>query len=181
MKNYDVDIVNQTSINSSKLNDFIKSANEIEYHFRILLSEILSEKFRKKHKKKKNEEDFGEIEDDGSGKASLYLTMTKTVDDPKMSFDKKVVLRKAKTDINNEGKNLKTIIKDEYNWRKKDTTEIDKKHNSPGLLFDWDRKDKENDTETETPEDTVSHLSKTQQKRRQALENFKNNLLKNTD
>ncbi len=153
--------------------------NEIEYHFRILLSEILSEKFKKKRKKKKeNEEYFGEIEDDGSGKASLYLTMTKTVDDPKMSFDKKVVLKKAQKDLKAEGKNLKTIIKEETGWRGGDTINAVKKSNSSGLLFDWDGKDNENNTETEMQEDTLSHLSKTQLKRKQALENFKKNVFK---
>lgn len=152
--------------------------NEIEYHFKILLSELLAQKFRKNKKKRDNQEYFGEVEDDGSGKASLYLTMTKTVDDPKISFDKKFVLKKVNTDLKAEGKNLKTIIKEENSWRNtNDTAAKANKVKSSGLLFNWDEKDG-SENSNEMMEDTTAQLSRTQQKRRQAFEEFRENVFK---
>jgi hypothetical protein len=154
--------------------------NEIEYHFRILLSEILSQKFHKNRKKKKNEEYFGEIEDDGSGRASLYLSMTKTVDDPKMSFDKKFVFKKTKSDLKAEGKNLKTIIKEEIDWRNNDSITSGKNNKNPGLLFEWDdEKTSKGTSENTVSTDSTSQLSRTQQKRKKAFEEFKKGFSKN--
>ena len=59
--------------------------NEINYEFKILLNEILSNKFKRKNKKKVSE--FGVVQEDGIKGMTMFLNMEGTVDDPKISYN----------------------------------------------------------------------------------------------
>jgi len=90
--------------------------HEIDYKFKIYLPELLSKKSKKA---KKQNEEFGVIEDDGLG-MWLFLSMTGTVNDPVIKYDKKSYVQKIGEDIKKEKQTLKTILNEEFGWFKKD-------------------------------------------------------------
>ncbi|MFA6924095.1 MAG: AsmA-like C-terminal region-containing protein [Bacteroidales bacterium] len=94
-------------------------SNEINYHIKLQLSEILANKAKKA---KKENEEFGVVEEDNTGKTNLFISVTGTVDNPKYSYDTKGVKENIIINLAKEKQNLKEIIKDEFKWLKKDTT-----------------------------------------------------------
>ncbi|MFH0894637.1 MAG: AsmA-like C-terminal region-containing protein [Bacteroidota bacterium] len=129
-----IEIKNETifipamEIKSSELNLTVsgqhKFNNEIQYNVRLLLSEILANKAKKA---KKENEDFGVVEEDGLGKTSIYVKITGTVDDPKYAYDSKGWKAKIIVGVMKEKQNLKTILNEEFNWFKKDSAVIKNK------------------------------------------------------
>ena len=93
--------------------------NVIDYHIRLLLSQILSQKAKKA---KKENEEFGVVEDDGLGRTNLYINVSGTVDNPVYTYDAKGVKAKLAVDFIKEKKNLKNILNEEFGWFKKDTS-----------------------------------------------------------
>ena len=98
--------------------------NEINYRIKLLLSDLMAQKAKKA---KKENEEFGVVEDDGLGKTSLYIHVTGTVDNPVYKYDTKGVKAKIAVGFIKEKQNLKTILNDEFGWFKKDTSVINKK------------------------------------------------------
>jgi hypothetical protein len=114
--------------------------NYFEYKIKVNLSEILA---RKARKAKKENEEFGVVENDGSGGTSLYLAITGTPDNYKIRYDKKEAGIKIKNDLQNEKKVLKSILKEEFGFFKKDTVG-NKLHNSKQentFILDWGEED----------------------------------------
>lgn len=91
--------------------------NEIDYHFTLLLNELLGRKVRKP---KRNE--FGYVEDDGLGKTKLFLKMTGTVANPKIAYDSKELKNNLKEKLRQEKQTVKRLLKEEFGWFKKDTS-----------------------------------------------------------
>jgi hypothetical protein len=119
--------------------------NVIDYHLRLLLSQLLSQKAKKA---KKENEEFGVEEDDGLGKTNLYISITGTVDNPVCTYDAKGVKAKLAVDYMKEKKNLKNILNDEFGWFKKDTSVTnnkDKKKTEIKLPKKESKKDKDKD------------------------------------
>ncbi len=112
-------------------------SNEIEYHFRVFLSDIL---FSKARKAKKENEEFGYLEDDGRGKTSLYLTMKGSGGDYKFSYDNKSVRDKIKSDMKKENQNMKALLNEEFEWFKKDSASFKPKEpeKNTELKIEWD-------------------------------------------
>lgn len=110
--------------------------NNIDYHFDLLMSDVL---WNKAKKKKKENFEFGYISDDGLGKTSLFLHLTGTIDDYKVSYDTKGLKESFKEDLKKEKTTLKTILNKEFGWFKKDTTlkkeEVEK---DDGLIIEWE-------------------------------------------
>jgi len=92
--------------------------HEIDYNFKIYLPELLSKKSKKA---KKENEEFGVVEDDGLG-LWLFLSMTGTVQEPSIRYDKKSYVQKIGDDLKKEKQTLKVILNEEFGWFKKDTT-----------------------------------------------------------
>jgi hypothetical protein len=92
--------------------------NVIDYHIKLLLSDLMAQKAKKA---KKENEEFGIVEDDGLGKTSLYVLVTGTVDNPVYKYDAKGVKAKIAVGFIKEKQNLKTILNEEFGWFKKDT------------------------------------------------------------
>lgn len=84
--------------------------NIIDYQLKILLSDIL-----KKKSKKLGDEQFGELEDDGRGKTVLYIKMYGDAENPKFGIDKIGIKKKLAADLKKEGKEVKQVLKDEFN------------------------------------------------------------------
>lgn len=106
--------------------------NNIDYHIRLLLSDVLGRKV------KNNNDEFGEIEDDGLGRTKLLLAMRGTVSNPKFSYDRKAAVEKLKNDIRNEKQTLKSILKSEFGIYKKDSTLVKKPKKKEELQVEWE-------------------------------------------
>ena len=83
--------------------------NEINYDIKILLNEILGNKFKRKNKKKVSE--FGIVETDNTKGMTLFLKMEGTIDDPKISNSLKLSEELSKG-FKKEKKVLKEILKE---------------------------------------------------------------------
>jgi VCBS repeat-containing protein len=116
--------------------------NEIDYHFKVLMSDIL---FNKAKKAKKENDEFGVVEDDKSGKTSLFISMTGTVDEPVIKYDKQGAKQNLKENITEEKHTLKQILREEFGWFKKDTTlyKKDKPKEDGKFIIKWDEEEKE--------------------------------------
>ena len=83
--------------------------NEINYDITLLLSELMSNEFRKKNTKINNE--FGEIKSNNEGLSAIYLKMIGTTDDTKIEFDNIKFRAKINNKIEKEKKIINNIIK----------------------------------------------------------------------
>jgi hypothetical protein len=76
----------------------------IDYHLRVPLIN-----FRKKDK----DEAFGAIQEDGTGRATLFITIKGTADNYKISYDRESVKQKLKQDVKKEKEEFLNIFKKE--------------------------------------------------------------------
>lgn len=109
--------------------------NEYEYHVKMLLSDILSKKARKT--RVRNEE-FGEVEDDGLGRTSIYLLLKGKGDNVDVSYDMKAQGNQIKENIKKEKENLKTIFNEEYGLYDKSPETARKQGTKPRFRIKWD-------------------------------------------
>ena len=110
-------IIPNMEVNSNTMNIQLSGShyfdNSYEYHFVILLSEVLG----KKHKKNLNNE-FGEIEDDGYGRSKLHLTLTGKGEDFDVKYDRSGLGQKLQYDLKEEKSSLKEALNKEFGWFK---------------------------------------------------------------
>lgn len=136
-----------TEIQSSALNlsawgthDF---DNNIDYHVRVGLRELLSKKFLK-NKPKQVDADGELVEDDGRGGSNLFLLVTGTAENPKVKYDMGAVKNKIKEDFKKEKFALKDILKKEFGPKDgKNKNEDNPPKDSKILNFDTGKKKKE--------------------------------------
>lgn len=111
----------QFQIKSSAMNLYCSGThdfeNNVDYHFKVTLSELLSKK-RKREAPKNNE--FDEVEEDNEGKTTLFISMTGNIDHPIIKFDRKELKQYVKDEIKNEKQTVKQLLKDEFGLFKKD-------------------------------------------------------------
>jgi hypothetical protein len=119
------------NISGSGVHDF---DNNIDYHLRLLMSDVLGKKV------KQNSDEFGEIADDGLGRTQLFLGMKGTVDNPKFTYDRKAVAEKVKGDIKAEKQNLKAMLKSEFGMFRKDSTVVthQQKKKKEEMQIEWE-------------------------------------------
>lgn len=120
--------ISKTSIKNSAMNmDFYGKhtfSNEIDYHIKLLLSEVLA---KRPGKSKEMDEELALVENDPDNKRCVFLTMTGTIDNPVIKYDRKGMKEKIKEDIKEEKKNLKKILFEEFGLFKKDTASFNNK------------------------------------------------------
>ena len=93
--------------------------NVMDYEFKILLNEILGDKFRRKNKKRVSE--FGVVQDDGVKGMTMFLKMQGTVDNPQISYNT-LRLRESLSDgFKKEKKELKDVIKNQFKDKNNDS------------------------------------------------------------
>ena len=68
--------------------------NNIDYHLKLLLSDVLTAKFKRG---KNSDEEFGVVEEDGLGRTTLFLKIGGTTDDPEFGYDTKELKEKIKS------------------------------------------------------------------------------------
>ncbi len=114
--------------------------NEINYRVKLSLNELLSKKAKKA---KKENDEFGEIADDGLGRTNIFLLMTGTVENPTIKYDSKSAIKNVQQDLKVEKQTLKTILKEEFGLFKKDTTLNNKTpKDDTKFIIKWDESDK---------------------------------------
>ncbi|MFL5752929.1 MAG: AsmA-like C-terminal region-containing protein, partial [Bacteroidia bacterium] len=121
--------ISRTSIKNNAMNmDFYGTHtfnNEIDYHIRLLLSEVLA---KRPGKNKQLDEELSLVENDPDNKRAVFLTMTGTLDKPIIKYDRRGMKDKIKEDIKEEKKNLKKILFEEFGLFKKDTANFKNKN-----------------------------------------------------
>lgn len=102
----------QMEISSSALNLKVHGihyfTNKIDYHFSILLSEILNKKFKIKNK---NHDEFGEFEEENQTRNEIFVRLSGSVDHPVFSIDKNAMKKSRKEKWQEEKKNIQTLLK----------------------------------------------------------------------
>ncbi|MBL4669650.1 MAG: hypothetical protein JKY30_10360 [Flavobacteriales bacterium] len=138
----------KTEINSTALDLTFSGThtfnNVIDYHFKLLMSDVL---WRKAKKNKKENTEFGYIEDDGLGKTALFLHLTGTIDDYKVSYDTKGLKESFKADLKKEKTTLKTILNKEFGWFKKDSMlKKEEEKKDDGFIIEWEEAEDKSQT-----------------------------------
>lgn len=137
--------VPKMEINSSAMNLSVAGThtfdNVVDYHFKLLLNELLGKKARKA---KKENEEFGTVEDDGLGKTAIYISMIGPLENPKISYDKSGLKMQMKQNVATETQNLKSILRNEFGWFKKDSTlkAAPQKKQNARFETEWEESDK---------------------------------------
>ncbi len=116
-------IIPQMDINSSAFNisgsGIHQFDNHYQYKLKVLLSEVL---YGKAKRAKKENEEYGRIEDDGLGRTSIYLTVEGFGKDYKIAYDSRKTMDIIKESLVKQKRELKEIFHDEFGWFKKDST-----------------------------------------------------------
>ena len=124
-------------IKSSALSVFISGIHtfeqEIDYRIKLLLSELMSTKFRKKNTQIK-ETEFGEVKENGKIFNTIYFTMTGNSENPKISFDGIRFREDVQKGIKQEKEIIKTIIKEDILL----TKEQEKEENGQDIIIEWE-------------------------------------------
>lgn len=103
--------------------------NTIDYHFNFRFLEL----------KEAHQSEFGEIKDDGTG-LKLYIRMHGDLDNPSYSWDKEEKKAEKQEQWQQEKENLKSILKEEFNLFKRDTTvkSNNTKQEDVKFIIEWD-------------------------------------------
>ena len=113
----------QMDIYSSAFNIKVSGIHNFDNHYtykvKILLSDILWGK-AKRHKKEN--EEFGIVEDDGLGKTTIPLSIVGYNSDYKISYDTKEAFNMFKSTLSNQRIEIKQALNNEFGWYKNDST-----------------------------------------------------------
>ncbi len=110
-------IIPQMEVNSNKMNIKLSGQhgfnNSYDYHFSILLSEIMGKKYEQSLSN-----EFGEIENDGLGRTQLFISLKGKGDDFEVKYDRNQLGKKIKSDLQEEKNSLKNALNEEFGWFK---------------------------------------------------------------
>ena len=124
-------------IKSSALSVFLSGTHtfeqEIDYRIKLLLSELMSTKFRKKNTKVKKTE-FGEVKENGKIFNTIYFKMTGDSENPDISFDGIRFMEDVQKGISKEKETITNIIKEDILL----TKEKENKEKGQGVIIEWD-------------------------------------------
>jgi len=112
-------IIPATSIKNSALNIDLWGThsfdNEEDYHFRLLISELLNKK------RTKAQDEFGPILDDPDKRRMAFVRMTGPMDKLVIRYDKQGMKQKVAADLKTEKQSIKQLLKEELGLFKKDS------------------------------------------------------------
>ncbi len=121
--------------------------NGLEYHFTIALADLVASKFKKRNLGFNNQAEFGPVEEDGRGRTKVFVSLTGTVENPIVKYDKKAMRDKISNDLKAQKVELKLLLKEELKWIQADTLkkaqqlkdkEIQKKQEQGKFVIEWD-------------------------------------------
>lgn len=138
-------IIPQMDIKSSAFNIACSGIhnfdNTYDYKVQLLLSEVLSSK---RDTRQKIVTEFGEIERDNLGRTKLYLAISGKGSNYHVKYDFKGTRKAIKEHVQEEKKEIKTILNKEFGWFKKDSLEQSSSKTKEKPKFIWE--EEENDT-----------------------------------
>jgi len=114
-------IVPQMDIYSSALNVSGSGTHGFDNFFKYKVNLELSDLLLKKQRKKELKFEEHIIQDDGLGRTRIFLTIEGTPDDYEINYDKKEAVQSLKDRLDDEKKELKTILKEEFGIFRNDT------------------------------------------------------------
>lgn len=133
-------IIPQMDINSSAFNITGSGVHDFDNHYtyriNVLLSEVLA---RKAKQNKKENSEFGIVEDDGLGKTKIPLIIVGYNSDYKISYDTKGLKDIIKESMQGQKRELKSIFKEEFGMYKSDST-VTKSKPTQRFNIEWDEK-----------------------------------------
>jgi len=160
----------QMEINSSAVDLGIYGKHmfngDYEYHVRLFLSQILSGKAPKKGPNN----EFGIVEDDGYGRTSLFLKLTRKGNADAVNFDMEATKSEVKQSLKQEKQSLRSILNEEYGWFSKDTSVVPVKEQKPKFRINWE--------EGITPPDTSNQDTIKKDKKNTGIKNLLNKIKK---
>ncbi len=106
-----------------------------EYRVKILLSDFL---FNKAKKRKKENSEFGVIEDDGLGRTGLYLTIKGKGSDFKVAYDKKKAFTNLIESLRLQKKELKNSLNDPMDEELNTINNSGGSSNNQKFILDWE-------------------------------------------
>ncbi|MEA1886748.1 MAG: AsmA-like C-terminal region-containing protein [Bacteroidota bacterium] len=106
-----------------------------EYHLKVLLSELLS------NKKNSRVSEFGLIEDDGLGRTSLYLRINGDREGSRVSHDSEALRSQIKDDLRREKQTIKSILQEEYGLYAGDSIPGTNTRDSRRFRITWEETD----------------------------------------
>ncbi|HNV81454.1 MAG: AsmA-like C-terminal region-containing protein [Tenuifilaceae bacterium] len=113
-------IIPRMNIQSTALNLSLSGKHSFSgsyiYRTEVLLSDVL---FSKATRNKAENSEFGEVEDDGSGKARLFLKLEGNENDFKVSYDGASAMNAFRENLRNERQTLINIFREEFGFAKK--------------------------------------------------------------
>lgn len=131
-------IIPQMDINSSAFNisgnGIHNFDNHYTYHINVLLSDVLA---RKARQNKKENTEFGIIEDDGLGETRIPLMIVGYNDDYRISYDTKGLKQIIKESVIGQKSELKSIFREEFGFYKNDTT-VNRTQTNSKFKVEWD-------------------------------------------
>lgn len=131
-------IIPQMDINSSAFNISGSGVHNFDNHYtyriNVLLSEVLA---RKAKQNKKENSEFGVVEDDGLGKTRIPLLIVGYNDQYKISYDTKGLKEIIKESMQGQKRELRSIFKEEFGLYKNDST-VTKTKTPTKFKIEWD-------------------------------------------
>jgi hypothetical protein len=143
-------------INSSAVNFTVYGTHRLDddysYHVRMLLSEVLSRKARDRNR---GDDVFGQVQVDGTGKATIPLKIECIGGIIDVGYDFGQAKDNIKEDIATEKQTLKGILNEEYGWYQADTLKKKPAESKPKFKITWEE-GKEPSAQTEVKQEEVT-------------------------
>lgn len=129
-----------------------KFNNEIYYQLKIKLSELSSKK--QKARLAREQKEFGNFEEDNSGRLTLYVIVTGTLDNPIFKYDSKSAKAQMKENFQKEKENMKNILKNEFSGSEADRKDKEnwKKQEEGNYIINWEEREDSNDKKKDRKE-----------------------------
>lgn len=105
---------------------------DYEYHLKLLLSQLLSKKYRQKHLKDEGSNDFISYNPQ-TNQTKIFVLIRNINGEMKIKYDKEKVKKHIKERIKEEKESFKQMIKEEFHWFTKDTAVKNKAKKSNDL------------------------------------------------
>lgn len=119
-------VIPEMVVNSSALNLSVSGthsfAGEYQYRVQVLLSDVL---FGKASNRKEQNREFGEVIDDGSGRAKLHLKLEGNNDSFKVSYDAASARETFRQNLQQERILLKEILREEFSFLSRSQSDND--------------------------------------------------------
>jgi hypothetical protein len=144
----------QMDVNSSAFNITGSGTHhfngQFDYRIKVLLSDVL---YGKARTAKPENNKFGIVEDDGLGRTSLYLLVSGTTEDYRVSYDHRTLRDVLKENIANERNTIRQLLNKEFGWFSSDSLSTAPVTNSDGsrIKVSWDEEDENKNPENLEP------------------------------